>query len=1129
MSVSKTLKNRKSVRFRQEPCDSESSAVLLEVPRLEGLSDLLVELDESSSRSIEPETVLSLEVPKLNYLTETSTVEPQTAKVTDPQKDKKFLEHLLECESFDGQNELYDDASNLTPKSPKSVQNNSFISTTNFLKDNKRYRSLLNPHRKTVYVVRTVNVPGSTTIEPCSVTNSHKKPIVSATIDNSPQNNHKKHSSRKAFTVTVPSFKRPLARLQNNSRKSLKEEKMNVYSSGANLYASSSIARLQEKEELQQLNDRFLNYVQRVRQIGDNDQIDSSSVIKTARALEDEVTHIKSLYEKELENVRSELDRAVMERNKLQMHCNKNRQAMVDLEDRIAIETDKNKKLIEEINLTQQRMGQLEAELQKSRASAQTMTDIQKLQRDVDSILRENQDLKRRYEKEQIARQEADEKVHQLSKSVEFSEQVHSQQSKDLHTRLEMATGTILELESRIRDVGKSDTNVSSVLKQIREASELELHKYKLESEGNYNRNIASLKAQMDRDTQMINHLTEEKSEAQSKIFELQGSLNTMEAQLNLLEQQRRAAEEMVREEKSKSSEQIHAMERKLKEIQDLLVTKMQEANVARDSSVPLKAEIDAMKVLLGEEEKRLSVTASQQSTYTSAAMDQQSMLPYTPTAGPPPSSATLNYVPTTTAPPVTAAQTYSFQQEPNVLPLRESEQNVERSRSVSPLEMVQSPQVDTTQYTYEVTPSVNKLQRDYHPHVSRPVGPVARVKSAPVSSQRAVPLVSTSLGQGRDYFDEMFKDLTRETLYTQVRPKSSPVERPPSSVYHDYNIATSSAIGDIKILEVQQDGKYIRLHNDGKQDVEFGGYLLQQNVGGHPVAVYRFPPRTKFSANTTLTVWSGSNDPLLHQPPLDFVWKEQKKWGTGPECTTILCKPNGQAIAWTTAAHRFTRNAFEDTPNQQSTMEQEYPADDNSVDFDKDSLTEVTVNINEPRQETVYLRREKQAPPILTAQKHPHGISPGRDVHPTAGQARSFTYGNDNSSMNRQSRSQSTRPDPIPGQPYAGAAGQRMGSGSLKKYPTMSSVPRTNGPNITKAAGTIRLGPPSPFLSPLQQEFQAFNNRPNSLGEVQTSQTPYAFMTPHRRFDMGLDQIKSQHNLEFQPPMPRPPLFSSW
>jgi len=44
------------------------------------------------------------------------------------------------------------------------------------------------------------------------------------------------------------------------------------------------------------------------------------------------------------------------------------------------------------------------------------------------------------------------------------------------------------------------------------------------------------------------------------------------------------------------------------------------------------------------------------------------------------------------------------------------------------------------------------------------------------------VHVVPTRLGQGKDYFDEMFRDLTRETLYTQSRPQSSPTDRPASA-----------------------------------------------------------------------------------------------------------------------------------------------------------------------------------------------------------------------------------------------------------------------------------------------------------------------------------------------------------
>lgn len=63
------------------------------------------------------------------------------------------------------------------------------------------------------------------------------------------------------------------------------------------------------------------------------------------------------------------------------------------------------------------------------------------------------------------------------------------------------------------------------------------------------------------------------------------------------------------------------------------------------------------------------------------------------------------------------------------------------------------------------------------------------------VERQKNVNLVSAKLGQGRDYFEEMFNDLRRDTLTNQSRPKSSPLERqdrPLSSTYHDYTVSTS-------------------------------------------------------------------------------------------------------------------------------------------------------------------------------------------------------------------------------------------------------------------------------------------------------------------------------------------------
>ncbi|OWK04065.1 hypothetical protein Celaphus_00014059, partial [Cervus elaphus hippelaphus] len=43
--------------------------------------------------------------------------------------------------------------------------------------------------------------------------------------------------------------------------------------------------------------------------------------------------------------------------------------------------------------------------------------------------------------------------------------------------------------------------------------------------------------------------------------------------------------------------------------------------------------------------------------------------------------------------------------------------------------------------------------------------------------------------------------------------------------------------------------------------------------------------------------VWTAASE-VKHQSPSDFLWKEQDRFNTAPNCTTILCKPNDIKIA---------------------------------------------------------------------------------------------------------------------------------------------------------------------------------------------------------------------------------------
>eukprot|EP00105_Crassostrea_gigas_P042874 XP_019927022.1 PREDICTED: uncharacterized protein LOC105338349 isoform X10 [Crassostrea gigas] len=908
---------------------------------------------------------------------------------------------------------------------------------------------------------------------------------------------------------------------------------MTEHYNNPNTHFQHACNRTQEREELQKINDRFTSYIQKVRHLREQSgqQADTTSFIKSTKILEDEVATLKSLYEKELDNVRKQLEEVTRERNSYQMQCSKNKQFALDLENRLMVESEKNRRLMEEMNTSHKRIQSLESELSESKVnSGRPYDDINNLTRDSEKMIREIETLKRRYEKEQLMRQEAEEKAHLTSQKMDFENQVYNQQIKELRERLETANATILSLETRIRQYSKSDTSVSGLLQQVRESAEEEMMRFKIESEENYARNITALKTQMENDAKTIDRLNTEKSQILGQIVELRAKITSLEGQIQNLNHQKVSLEEMVAQERAQATEQVAAMSQKLKDVQEMLFVKMREASSSHDCHMPLKAEISAMKALLEEEEKRLQVPSEDVNYTTNYTLTTQADQPPISTAElvttnvPPQSFQPMSYA-QPSAPPMSPS--YAPMTAPNMTNEYVPQYEPFLTEDLDPAGVGLEYFGGGTRYTYQTTPSVNKLQIEPSPPTTpRPVGPVMRAKSAPVGSKvrgQNVPLIPTSMGQGQDYFDEMFRDLTRETLYTappspppqkQQRSKSS-MDKYQSSVYHDYNTATSSrsespeyprhllprdalvfsAVGDIKILEVNQEGKYVRLVNDGKQEAEFGGHMIQQNVGGHPVAVYRFPPRTKFPANSTLTVWAGSNDPILHQPPSDYVWKEQQKWGTGPECTTILCKPNGQAIAWTTAAHRFTKNAFEEpSPASQQVVADDPVQDDANIETD--SLTEMTVNINEPKPDSVYLKREKQQPNVLTPQKHPHGTSPGKEIHPATSQPRPYTYGNDNSSVNRQSRSQTTRPDPVNGQPYAGSA-QKMGSAPLKRY-TPTNI-RGNGCIVNKA----------------------------DVGK--TSCPPNHFMSPHVKFQTGLDQIRSQHNEDFMPPMPRPPLFSTW
>ena len=71
------------------------------------------------------------------------------------------------------------------------------------------------------------------------------------------------------------------------------------------------------------------------------------------------------------------------------------------------------------------------------------------------------------------------------------------------------------------------------------------------------------------------------------------------------MEREKDAIEQLLLTVRAKSQEHIRLLEGQLQRLQDVLVVKMHELSVTRDSQLPLRAELEAFRMLLEREEAR--------------------------------------------------------------------------------------------------------------------------------------------------------------------------------------------------------------------------------------------------------------------------------------------------------------------------------------------------------------------------------------------------------------------------------------------------------------------------------------------------------------------------------------------